>query len=154
MPHIKGDHPAHVAKLAERMERDLSAIRHALRKPLSAEVARGQLTIPQTAVMRIVVQKPGTNLRDISKEVSLAPSTVSGIVDRLVKRGMVYRMPGDMDKRTSCVRATQHVNAWIAEQLPVIKMGPLMAALQRANPEERETLAKAVTRLRKLLSRD
>src|SRR5258708_37821031 len=103
-PDIKGDHPAHVAKLADRMERDLSAIRHALRKPVNAEVARGQLTIPQTAVMRIVVRKSGIRLKDLSKEVSLAPSTVSGIVDRLIKRGLVKRDPDDMVKRFMCVR--------------------------------------------------
>ena len=153
-PHIKGDHPAHVAKLADRMERDLSAIRHAMRKPLNAEIARGQLTRPQTAVMRVVVSKPGTNLRDLSKEVSLAHSTVSGILDRLEKRGLIYRMPGDMDKRTMCFRATPEVENWLQEQLPSLKRGPLQTALQRAKPEERETLTKAVTRLRRLLARE
>jgi DNA-binding MarR family transcriptional regulator len=154
MPHIKGDHPAHVAKLAERMDRDLSAIRRALRKPLNAEVARGELTIPQTAVMRIVVRTPGIRLSDLSKEVSLAHSTVSGIVDRLVKRGLVKRMPDEVDRRIMRVRPTELVDTWIEQQLPALKLGPLQAALQRANPEERDGLVKAVSRLRKLLSRD
>ena len=154
MPRIKGDHPAHVAKLAERMDRDLSAIRRALRKPLNAEVARGELTIPQTAVMRIVVRTPGIRLSDLSKEVSLAHSTVSGIVDRLVKRGLVKRMPDEVDRRIMRVRPTELVDTWIEQQLPALKLGPLQAALQRANPEERDGLVKAVSRLRKLLSRD
>jgi len=154
MPRIKGDHPAHVARLAERMDRDLSAIRRALRKPLNAEVARGELTIPQTAVMRIVVRTPGIRLSDLSKEVSLAHSTVSGIVDRLVKRGLVKRVPDEVDRRIMRVRPTELVDTWIEQQLPALKLGPLQAALQRANPEERDGLVKAVSRLRKLLSRD
>ncbi len=154
MPRIKGDHPAHVAALAERMERDLSVIRRAMRKPLLAEVARGALTPPQTAVMRIVVRKPGISLRYLSKEVSLAHSTVSGIVERLEKRGMIERTPDGVDRRVIRIRATEQVNTWIEEQLPLLKLGPLQAALQSANPEEREILAKAISRLRKLLSRD
>jgi DNA-binding MarR family transcriptional regulator len=152
--HIKGDHPAHVAKLADRMERDLGAIRRAMRKPLNAEIARGQLTLPQTAVMRVVVRRPAIRLSDLNREVSLAHSTVSGIVDRLEKSGMVKREPDDFDKRIMRVRPTEKVTSWIDEQLPALKRGPLQTALQRAKPEERETLAKAVTRLRRLLARD
>jgi DNA-binding MarR family transcriptional regulator len=151
---IKGDHPAHVAALAERMESDLSAIRHAMRRALNAEVAKGDLTRPQTAVMRIVLSKPGLGLQQLSRDVSLSHSTVSGIVDRLEKRGLVERGPDNMDKRIVRVRPSRAVLTWTSEQLPRLKVGPLQAALQRADPEERETLAKAVHRLRKLLERD
>jgi DNA-binding MarR family transcriptional regulator len=152
MARIKGDHPAHVAALAERMERDLSAIHHAMRIALKAEVAKGELTGPQTAVMRIVVRTPGVSLRDLSREVSLAHSTVSGIVDRLEKRGLVERNPDQADRRIMRVRPTATITTWMEERLPVLKMAPLQAALHRANPEEREALANAVTRLRGLLT--
>ena len=83
-----------IAALAEQMERDLGSIRQTLRKPLEAEVAKGDLTVPQSAVMRAVVRSPGINLKDLSREVSLAHSTVSGIVDRLSKRGMIEETGG------------------------------------------------------------
>jgi len=134
------------------MERDLSAIHHAMRKPLRSEMAKGELTRPQTAVMRIVVSRPGVSLRELSREVSLAHSTVSGIVDRLEKRGMVVRAADDGDGRIVRVRPTATVTAWIAERLPQLRVGPLEGALQRADPEEREDLAEAVARLRNLLA--
>jgi DNA-binding MarR family transcriptional regulator len=134
------------------MERDLSAIHHAMRKALKAEVARGDLTGPQTAVMRTVVGTPGISLRDLSREVSLAHSTVSGIVDRLVKRGMLDREIDSKDKRIVRLHPTSAVNTWIDQQLPQLKVGPLQAALQRAVPEDREALANAVAHLRKLLT--
>src|SRR6202035_1623320 len=134
------------------MERDLSAIHHAMRKALKAEVAKGDLTGPQTAVMRIVVSKPGVSLRDLSREVSLSHSTVSGIIDRLQKQGMVERAADEADGRIVRVRPTAAVKIWIERQLPQLKVGPLQGALQRADPEEREALAKAIARLRKLLS--
>lgn len=152
MARAKGDHSAHVADLAERMERDLSAIRHATLTSLRSEMAKGELTRPQTAVMRIVVSKPGVSLRELSREVSLAQSTVSGIVDRLEKRGLVERVSDGADGRIVRVRPTATVTSWVKEQLPQLRVGPLQAALQRADPEEREYLAKAVARLRKLLT--
>src|SRR5260370_34550614 len=76
---------AEIAAQAQRMERDLSVIRRTLRKPLEAEVAKGELTVPQSAVMQVVVRQNGISLKDLSREVSLAHSTVSGIVDRLEK---------------------------------------------------------------------
>ena len=149
---MKGDHPSQVAALAERMERDLSAIHHAMRRALKAEVAKGELTGPQTAVMRAVVRTRGASLRELSREVSLAHSTVSGIVDRLEKRGLVERDPDPVDKRIVIVRPSATVNSWIGEQLPQLRVGPLQAALQQADPDERESLVEAITRLRKLLS--
>jgi DNA-binding MarR family transcriptional regulator len=42
--------------------------------------------VPQSAVIQAVVKHDGISLKDLSREVSLAHSTVSGIVDRLEKR--------------------------------------------------------------------
>jgi DNA-binding MarR family transcriptional regulator len=134
------------------MEQDLSAIRHAMRTSLRSEVEKGGLTRPQTAVMTIVVRKPGSSLREISREVSLSHSTISGIIDRLEKRGMVKRDTDAMDKRIVRIRPSTTVQTWVSEQLPQLRVGPLQAALQRANPDERESLAKAVARLRALLT--
>ena len=152
-PRTKPHHPSHIAAVAERMEQDLRAIRHALRKPITAEVARSGLTIPQTAVMRILLRKPGSSVKELSKDVSLSHSTVSGIVDRLEKRGLVKRGPDDMDRRIMRVRPTQQVDSWIEEQLPALKIGPLQVALHRADPAECDAIERSVSRLRKLLSR-
>lgn len=152
MARAKAEHPAQVAALAERMERDLSAIQHAMRTALKAEVAKGDLTGPQTAVMRSVVRQPGVSLRELSREVSLAHSTVSGIVDRLVKRGLLEREIDAQDKRIVRLRPSSAVKTWMDQQLPSLRIGPLQAALQRAEPEEREILANAIAHLRNLLN--
>jgi DNA-binding MarR family transcriptional regulator len=137
--------------MAEQMEQDLSRIRRALRKPLEAEVARGDLTIPQTSVMRVVVRNHGINLRDLSRAVSLAHSTVSGIVDRLEKRGMIERRPDTGDGRVSCIYPTSVVEEFVQERLPVLSRGPITSALERATPEERTAISTAIRRLRELL---
>lgn len=133
------------------MESDLSAIRRALRKPLEAEVAKGELTMPQKAVMQAVVFSQGISLKELSRQVSLAHSTVSGIVDRLENRGMVERRPDPTDGRISRIHASAPVAAFVREKMPALVTGPLDAALRRTTGAERAQLADALHRLRELL---
>lgn len=133
------------------LEQNLSGIRRAMRRPLEAEIARGELTAPQTAVMRKVVSHEGINLRDLSRSVSLAHSTVSGIVDRLKKRGMIERRPDPRDGRVSCLFPTRLVREFVEQRLPALNRGPLLGALRRATPEERSSIGAAIRRLRELL---
>jgi DNA-binding MarR family transcriptional regulator len=140
-----------LAAQVQRMERDLSGIRRALRKPLEAEVGRGELTMPQSAVMRVVVRQSGISLKDLSREVSLAHSTVSGIVDRLEERGMLDRRPDPEDGRISRIYPTGPVLEWVRERLPALSSGPLASALSRTTDEERLSIEHALRRLRELL---
>jgi DNA-binding MarR family transcriptional regulator len=140
-----------IAIQAAQVDKDLSAIRRLLRRPLEAEVARGELTVPQSAVMRAVVHHDGISLKDLSREVSLAHSTVSGIVDRLEKRGMLERRADAADGRVTRIHPTAVVSRFVREQIPALNRGPLLSALERAKAQERETVVAAVARLRELL---
>ncbi|HEY6490938.1 MAG: MarR family transcriptional regulator [Terracidiphilus sp.] len=145
---------AGISGLAEEIERSLSHIRRALRKPLEAEVAKGELTAPQVGVMREVVRHNGISLKDLSRTVSLAHSTVSGIVDRLEKRGMLARRPDAADGRISRIYPTLVVKEFVREQIPALSRGPLLAALERATEAERARIAESIRRLRTLLEQE
>jgi Transcriptional regulators len=139
---------------ASRIESDLRAVQRALRKPIEAQVARGALTVPQTAVMQIVLAQAGISLKDLSKRLSLAHSTVSGIVDRLEKRGMIERRPDEKDGRISSIFPTPVVTKFVREDLPALTRGPIQVALQHATAAECEQIEKALRRLRELLDLD
>jgi DNA-binding MarR family transcriptional regulator len=143
--------PADIGAQARRIERDLSGIRRALRKPLEAEVARGGLTVPQAAAMQTVVAHKGISLKDLSRKVSLAHSTVSGIADRLEKRGMIERRPDPVDGRVSRIYPTAVVMEFVRDRIPELTSGPLGRALARATPEERWAIEHALRHLRELL---
>jgi DNA-binding MarR family transcriptional regulator len=143
-----------IAAQAERMERDLGGIRRALRRPLEAEVAKGELTVPQIGVMQVVVREHGISLKDLSREVSLAHSTVSGIVDRLEKRGMIERRQDSADGRISRVYPTAEVAQFVRDRIPALVRGPLEAALERATKAERTAIGQALRRLRALLEEE
>jgi DNA-binding MarR family transcriptional regulator len=149
--HENSNGGAELGAQAEKMEQDLGAIRQALRRPLEAEVAKGELTAPQTVVMREVIRSEGINLRDLSRAVSLAHSTVSGIIDRLEKRGLIERRPDLKDGRVSCIYPTAPVRKFVRERIPKLNQGPLVAALMRASDRERTAIGVALRRLRELL---
>jgi DNA-binding MarR family transcriptional regulator len=83
--------------------------------------------------------------------VSLAHSTVSGIVDRLESKGLVQRRTDPADARTSRVYPTKTVRQFLEEKLPLLSRGPLSSALSRTDPGERDRLEHALRRLRELL---
>jgi len=140
-----------IAAQVEQMERDLGGIRRALRKPLEAEVSKGELTVPQTAAMAVIVRKHGISLKDLSHDLSLAHSTVSGIVDRLEKRGMIERRQDPGDGRVVQIYPAAEVRAFVRDRLPTLERGPLQRALERAAEDERSAIGRALKRLRELL---
>jgi DNA-binding MarR family transcriptional regulator len=147
----KSNYRNEIAAQAALMDRDLSGIRRALRKPLEAEVSRGDLTVPQRAAMAVIVRHHGISLKDLSREVSLAHSTVSGIVDRLEKRGMLVRRQDPADGRITRIHPSAEVEAFVRDRIPVLSQCPLEAALKRATDKERAAIAKSLQRLRELL---
>src|SRR6266576_1060090 len=91
-PRSKDNGPsAKLRELAQQTERQLNIIQRSMRQRLQAEFARGNLTGPQRLVMSALVHSEGLSLKQLSEAVSLAHSTVSGIVDRLVKQGLIER---------------------------------------------------------------
>jgi DNA-binding MarR family transcriptional regulator len=137
--------------LLEQVQRDLAAIRRALRVPLDSEIARGELTPPQMAIMRWVVSHEGASVKELSHAAGLAHSTVSSIIDRLVKRGMLERRAHPTDGRITRIHSSAVVRRFIAERLPQLSRSPLESALGRASTSEQAEIGAAVRRLRQLL---
>jgi DNA-binding MarR family transcriptional regulator len=138
---------------AEAIERDLRAVRQLLRRPLDAMIAQGGLTGPQQAAMGALVKSGGLSLKDLSRELGLAHSTVSGIVDRLEKRGMVERKADGADRRVSRIVPTRQVRQFVRETMPELERHPLAEALAEATEAERQTVARGIGTLRQLLER-
>ena len=129
-------------------------MRQALRKPMDVEIARGGLTGPQVNVMQALIEKNGMSLKELSAAVGMAHSTVSGIVDRLEKRGMLERQADTHDRRFTKIVASQAVRDYMREEMPSIRLHPLVQALQRANLAECETIMEGLRTLRRVMEQD
>jgi DNA-binding MarR family transcriptional regulator len=143
--------PQDLTMLAEEIDRDLRAIRERIRRPLEAEIARGNLTGPQQAVMRALVGSAGMSLKELSAHLGLAHSTVSGIVDRLQERGLVERKADEADKRVTRIGVTQEVRDYVRDTMPRLSIHPLVEALGRASAAQRRAVVEGLKTLRKML---
>jgi len=140
-----------ILEAAQELDRDLRAVRQALRRPAEAEIARGNLTGPQKSAMSVLVRSNGLSLKELSKELGLSHSTVSGIVDRLARQGMVKREPGESDRRFTKIAVTEPVREFLRETWPHLTIHPLAELLGTANPSDRQLIMDGVRTLRKLL---
>ncbi len=137
--------------LARRFEAQLNGIRRILQRQLEAEYAKGEITGPQRLVMEALIRSQGMSLKELSAAVSLAHSTVSGIVDRLQKRGLVERHTLREDRRVTQVRVSGAVRDFMRRRVPEMTLHPLVDALRRASPEERRAARIGLDTLEKLL---
>jgi DNA-binding MarR family transcriptional regulator len=149
----KADPSAELRALAQHAERQLNAIQRSMRQRLQAEFARGNLTGPQRLVMSALVRtQDGLSLKHLSHSVSLAHSTVSGIVDRLVKQGLLERKAHSTDRRITLLVASRPVREFLTTRMPELSLNPLVEALEHATPVQRQTIKKALDTLAHLLA--
>lgn len=145
-------HENELVYMAREIDEHLRVLRQLLRRPVDAEIARGHLTAPQQLVMETVVRSDGISLKDLSQRVNLSHSTVSGIVDRLEKRGFVHRKPSSQDRRFTLIVASKAVRDFLQHKLPALSVQPLLQLLERASPSEQHQILHAFRTLRKLAS--
>ena len=144
---------AELRQLALEIEQHLTAIRQEIRRPVEAEFAKGGLTGPQRSVMQALVRSGGGSLKQLTAQIGLAHSTVSGIVNRLEKRGLVERQPNLDDRRHTRITVSVEVREFLEKRYPVIAAHPLFDVLRRAEVSERNAIMTGVRALRRLLDK-
>ena len=114
------------------------------------EAKESGLTGPQVTVLACLVTRGPMALTELSRTLSMSHSTASGIVDRLQQRGLLQRRDDAADRRRTAIVVTDSVTQYV-RQLEAGPAGRLVAALERATPDQRRIITKGVKTLRKLL---
>ena len=57
------------------------------------------LTAPQILLLQTIRDKNSPTIGEIASDMSLSQATVTTIIDRLEKKGLIYRQRSDLDKR-------------------------------------------------------
>jgi DNA-binding MarR family transcriptional regulator len=90
----------------------LWSIEHALQKKSKRMKAEAGITGPQRLVLRIVSRYPGISAGDLARLIRLHPSTVTGILQRLVGARLLSRGRDPADNRRvslwTTTRAARH----------------------------------------------
>ena len=104
------------------------------------------LTGPQLVILRQITHRSGTTAGEVAKAISLSQATVTGILERLERRGFIIRQRSDIDRRRILLRATERASAVLAEAPPVMQES-FVAAFSRLPGWEQSMILSALQRL-------
>jgi DNA-binding MarR family transcriptional regulator len=85
----------------------LWSIEHGLQRKSKRMEKEIGITGPQRLVLRVVDQFPGLSASELAEIVRLHPSTITGVVQRLVARGLLERQRDPSDTRRARLRVTR-----------------------------------------------
>src|SRR3981189_576962 len=107
---------------------------------------RLNLSVPQLRLLHLLVydgpQLPGA----VAQTLGVAPSTVTGLCDRLLERGLVRREEDQTDRRCTRVVATEKGHDLVSEHLTSTRE-QLLQFVHRLSPDERRLVSDALAAL-------
>ena len=117
----------------------------ALAEPVQAQLWQvSRITMTQLSVLRRLRGGPQTVGR-LGTEVGLSPASVTRLVDRLEKRGLVARSRDAEDRRRVDVRLTSHGERVLGES-KVFKGSDLHLAVEAMTADERRAMTSSLGR--------
>lgn len=104
------------------------------------------LTGPQLVVLREAARLDGASVSALARAVSLSQPTVSGIIERLEKRGLLQRVRSEQDRRSVSVLPTKEGARLLAEA-PSLLQDTFRQELARLEEWERTQMLAILQRL-------
>lgn len=125
---------------------------------LTKELARrADLTGPQLTVVKLLEQIGDLSLSELSERIRAQNSTVTGIIDRMEREGLVTRERSKEDRRVVYIRLTTKGKK-LAEEIPVEPMEIFRGALESLSAAEvrdlMKILGKVARRVRQIVRRE
>ncbi|MDI3257070.1 MAG: MarR family transcriptional regulator [Kyrpidia sp.] len=111
------------------------------------ELKEYDLTVPQMWVLRTLHFDGTHSLAELSRRVGMSTSTASGIVDRLVRMGLVDRERDEADRRVVWVRLSEKGRA-LVQKVPALHFDYFRTLLEKMPEDEAQGL---IRHLRTLL---
>jgi MarR family transcriptional regulator, organic hydroperoxide resistance regulator len=109
---------------------------------------RVNLTGPQLTVVKILETIGDLSLSELSDKIRSQNSTVTGIIDRMEREGLVQRVRSHEDRRVIRIHLTEK-GAKLARDIPVEPMEVLRGALSGLTPQETKDFLRIMTKIAK-----
>jgi DNA-binding MarR family transcriptional regulator len=107
---------------------------------------RANLTGPQLTVVKILEGIGDLSLSELSERIRAQNSTVTGIIDRMVREGLVVRARSSEDKRVVKIKLTTK-GARLARAIKVEPMEVFRTALDSLSTQETRSLLDILTKI-------
>jgi len=108
--------------------------------------SRYGLTVPQLAVLKELGAADGRSIGELTRAVHLSQATVTGILDRLQRRGLIQRRRGEADKRKVHVWLTEAGREALRQSPPLLHEN-FLEALGRLRDWEQTQILSALQRV-------
>jgi MarR family transcriptional regulator, organic hydroperoxide resistance regulator len=107
-------------------------------------------TVGQVGLLRILLEHERCMMQELAEHLTVAPSTVTAMVKRLLAHGYVERIRDDVDWRVVWIMLTEHGRQAMAiyDQARLISF---QNRLERLSDEDRHALAEALPALLRLV---
>ncbi len=138
--------PSHNFRILQALRRIIHAVEVHSRKLASTY----SITTPQLVCLLAVHDLGTATPTTLSRRVSLSPSTVVGILNRLEEKGLIRRERGTRDRRLVHVTVTETGRA-LAEDAPSPLQDTLAEALARLPESEQAVIARSLERVVQLM---
>jgi len=112
---------------------------------LERRAAEHDLSVIQTRLLGILRDRTPT-MNELARFLGLDKSSVTGLVDRAERRGLVARVPSTTDRRAVLVSLTEDGRSLVSAAADRFETD-VSALLSRLPPRDRETLGRIVSRL-------
>jgi len=112
---------------------------------LEHRAAEHELSIPATRLLGVLRDREPT-MQELARLLDLDKSSVTGLVDRAERRGLVARAPSPADGRATLVRLTDAGRALVSGAAELFA-ADVAALLGQLAPQDRVALSQLVSRL-------
>lgn len=108
------------------------------------------LTSAQSAVLRILFKKGSLSSAEMSRRLYVTPSNITGIIDRLEKKGLVERVRQASDRRVALIQLTPG-GAELSRKIPDPIEKKLITQLSGLKKDQVRSLAVAMDQIVNLI---
>jgi len=120
--------------------------RRSLRDPLAASCAELDLSAPQVHTLLALGHEGALAMGDLARRVAVTEKTITGLVDRLQRDGLVARVRDDADRRVIHVALTPR-GAALSRQMDAEVLQALGRLLGRLDAADRRDLFRIIEKL-------
>ncbi len=132
--------------------KSLKRIGHMIKQSMGQQFNEMNLTGPQGMMMGILSHDGEMKISDLSEKIGLSNSTVSGIIDRLEKQGLVERTRSTDDRRVVYVNISTELQRNCKENFCKIEK-TFEDIMTKATAEEIDTILKGLDTLERLMDK-
>jgi DNA-binding MarR family transcriptional regulator len=112
----------------------------------------GELSTPQMNMLIMIRIREAVSVTELAALLGVSPPSVSAMVDRLVERGLLTRVPSDQDRRKVVIRVSPEALEDIA-RVEEILLGYFVELVEAVGPETTRKWCEVLEQVKQVLEK-